>query len=84
MANSRKSDSAEPSTSPQFCFGATDVTALMAHVEGAAFVNPGSRARVLFTRRAPIPLGIGMRFAVREGGKTMGAGAVTAVGAKTT
>jgi len=66
---------------PQFFFGATDVTALIAHVEGGALVEPGARARVHFTLRAPIPLEVGMRFAVREGGKTVGAGAVTSVGA---
>jgi elongation factor Tu len=63
---------------PQFFFGATDVTA-MVDVGEVGSVNPGDRATVGFTLQSPVACEPGMRFAIREGGKTVGAGVVTAV-----
>ncbi|MEZ4402442.1 MAG: elongation factor Tu [Kofleriaceae bacterium] len=63
---------------PQLFVGATDVTATL--VVGAELV-PGGRGEVGFTLDRPIALEPGVRFALREGGRTIGAGVVTAVGA---
>lgn len=62
---------------PQFFFGATDVTGSFDVGEGV--VNPGDRATVLVTLQKPVGLEPGVRFAVREGGRTVGAGIVTAL-----
>ena len=66
---------------PQFFFGTADVTGVIEvpadHPRGA--VHPGDRARVAFELMHPVGIEPGMRFAVREGGKTVGAGVVTAV-----
>ena len=62
---------------PQFFFGATDVTGAL-EVDGV--VHPGDRARVRFTLIRPIGIEPGMRFALREGGRTIGAGLITGVG----
>ncbi len=51
----------------------------MLEVGGEAKVSPGDRVTVGFTLRQPVGLEIGMRFALREGGKTIGAGVVTQV-----
>jgi elongation factor Tu len=61
---------------PQFFFGPVDVTGTLALAEGAV-VNPGDRARVRFALRRPTAFEPGMRFALREGGRTVGAGVVT-------
>jgi elongation factor Tu len=63
---------------PQFFFGSTDVTGTV-EVVGEGLVQPGARARVGFRLLRPIGVEPGMRFAIREGGKTIGAGVVTAV-----
>jgi len=63
---------------PQFFFGATDVTGAL-EVHGGV-IHPGDRARVRFTLIRPIGIEPGMRFALREGGRTIGAGLVTGVG----
>jgi elongation factor Tu len=67
---------------PQFFFGATDVTGVVERIEETDLVAPGDRAHVGFTLGRAVPLEVGMRFAIREGGKTVGAGAVTRVGSK--
>ncbi|NUO50965.1 MAG: elongation factor Tu [Polyangiaceae bacterium] len=64
---------------PQFFFGATDVTGVIESIDGGEVLEPGGRALVRFTLRRPVPLETGMRFAIREGGRTVGAGAITAV-----
>jgi elongation factor Tu len=64
---------------PQFFFGTTDVTGSIAAIEGSELVAPGDRASVAFVLQRRIGVEPGMRFAVREGGKTIGAGVVTAV-----
>jgi elongation factor Tu len=64
---------------PQFFFGTTDVTGVVDTGEIGA-VNPGDRATIGFSLQKPVGIEVGMRFAVREGGKTIGAGIVTSVG----
>jgi len=63
---------------PQFFFGTTQVTATVT-VVGAEVANPGEKARIGFELGKAIAVERGMRFAVREGGRTVGAGVVTAV-----
>jgi elongation factor Tu len=63
---------------PQFFFGVTDVTGII-HVADDGVVSPGDRAEVSFDLRKPVGIEKGMRFAIREGGKTVGAGLVTEV-----
>ena len=62
---------------PQFFFGTADVTGEVEVLAG--LVQPGERARIAFRLQRPIGVEPGMRFAIREGGKTVGAGIVTAV-----
>ena len=62
----------------QFFFGATDVTGEIASIEDR-HVDPGARAHVAFTLVHPVALEPGVRFALREGGRTIGAGIVTAI-----
>lgn len=64
--------------SPQLFFGATDVTATLMP-EDCDLVTPGSRAEVSFSLRSPVAMETGMRFAIREGGKTVGAGVITSL-----
>jgi elongation factor Tu len=64
---------------PQFFFGGTDVTGTL-HIEGAdGLVMPGARARVRFVLDRAVALDHGVRFALREGNKTIGAGLVVEV-----
>jgi len=63
---------------PQFFFGTTDVTGELV-LEGQENILPGDRARVRFTLQKPVGVEPGMRFAIREGGRTVGAGVVTVV-----
>lgn len=63
---------------PQFFFGVTDVTGII-HVADDGIVSPGDQAEVSFDLRKPVGIEKGMRFAIREGGKTVGAGLVTEV-----
>jgi elongation factor Tu len=65
---------------PQFFFGTTDVTGTMLDVGEASLVRPGDRATVGFELLKPVGMEPGMRFAVREGGRTVGAGIVLDVG----
>ena len=62
---------------PQLFFGATDVTATLRC--GDTVINPGDRAEVEFDLYKPVAVEPGMRFAMREGGRTVGAGVVVAV-----
>ena len=65
---------------PQFFFGSTDVTGEVALAgDGGAVIQPGERAEISFRLLHPVGIEPGMRFAIREGGKTVGAGVVTAV-----
>ncbi|MEL6182094.1 MAG: elongation factor Tu [Myxococcota bacterium] len=63
---------------PQFFFGTTDVTGMIELAE-AELVYPGDRAAIQFELIKAIGLEPGMRFALREGGRTIGAGVVTTV-----
>ena len=62
---------------PQFFFGTTDVNGAID--VGEALVNPGDHATVRFALSKAVGLETGMRFAIREGGKTVGAGIVTGI-----
>jgi elongation factor Tu len=64
---------------PQFYFRTTDVTGEMDLPEGVEMVMPGDNIRVTVTLIAPIAMEDGLRFAVREGGRTVGAGVVTKI-----
>jgi elongation factor Tu len=61
---------------PQFFLGTTDVTGSITGIDGAEVAEPGGRATLTFELQAPVALEPGMRFAVREGGRTIGAGLV--------
>ena len=64
---------------PQFFFGTTDVTGVI-HVDAeVGVVEPGAQAQIGFELHKPVAIENGMRFAMREGGKTVGAGVVTEV-----
>jgi elongation factor Tu len=61
---------------PQFCFRTTDVTGVLTMPEGHKVVMPGDTTVVSVRLLNPIATEVGQRFAVREGGKTVGAGVV--------
>ncbi|MEM9668661.1 MAG: elongation factor Tu [Pseudomonadota bacterium] len=65
---------------PQFFFGVTDVTGVV-NVDDGSIINPGDQAEISFMLNKPIGIEKGVRFAIREGGKTVGAGLVTEVAA---
>ena len=62
---------------PQFYFRTTDVTGNVALPEGVEMVMPGDNVSVEVTVIAPVAMERGQRFAIREGGRTIGAGRVT-------
>lgn len=64
---------------PQFFFGTTDVTGVIDVGEPGVFVSPGDQHDISFKLLKPIGLEPGIRFAIREGSKTVGAGLVTEV-----
>ena len=64
---------------PQFYFRTTDVTGAVDLPEGVEMVMPGDNVQVTVKLIAPIAMEDGMRFAVREGGRTVGAGVVAKV-----
>ena len=64
---------------PQFYFRTTDVTGNVALPEGVEMVMPGDNVSVEIKVIAPIAMERGQRFAIREGGRTIGAGRVTEV-----
>ena len=64
---------------PQFYFRTTDVTGAVDLPEGIEMVMPGDNVQVTVKLIAPIAMEDGMRFAVREGGRTVGAGVVAKV-----
>lgn len=65
--------------SPQFFFGTTDVTGVITVENDIGMVTPGEQADIGFTLLKPVGLEKGIRFAIREGGITVGAGLVTEV-----
>jgi elongation factor Tu len=64
---------------PQFYFRTTDVTGSIALPEGQEMVMPGDNTNMDINLIQPIAMDEGLRFAVREGGRTVGAGVVTAI-----
>jgi len=61
---------------PQFYFRTTDVTGVVKLAEGTEMVMPGDNVRVTIDLITPIAMDEGLRFAIREGGRTVGAGVV--------
>ena len=59
---------------PQFYFRTTDVTGIVDLPQGVEMVMPGDRVDVTISLIAPVAMEKGMKFAIREGGKTVGAG----------
>ena len=64
---------------PQFYFRTTDVTGTITLKEGAEMIMPGENTEITVTLIAPIAMQKGLKFAIREGGKTVGAGSVSEV-----
>jgi elongation factor Tu len=64
---------------PQFYFRTTDVTGSVVLPEGVEMIMPGDNITMDVTLITPIALETGIRFAIREGGRTVGAGVVTEV-----
>jgi elongation factor Tu len=64
---------------PQFYFRTTDVTGACELPEGVEMVMPGDNVQMVVTLIAPIAMEDGLRFAVREGGRTVGAGVVAKI-----
>ncbi len=64
---------------PQFYLRTTDVTGAIGLPEGAEMIMPGDNVDMTVELITPIGLEIGQRFAIREGGRTVGAGAIVAI-----
>ncbi|WP_148861585.1 elongation factor Tu [Marinobacter fonticola] len=64
---------------PQFYFRTTDVTGACELPEGVEMVMPGDNVKLVTTLIAPIAMEEGLRFAIREGGRTVGAGVVSKI-----
>ena len=64
---------------PQFYFRTTDVTGSVTLPEGTEMVMPGDQTQMTVELIAPIAMDDGLRFAIREGGRTVGAGRVTKI-----
>ena len=64
---------------PQFYFRTTDVTGTETLPEGTEMVMPGDNVSMEVTLIAPIAMDAGLRFAIREGGRTVGAGVVASI-----
>jgi elongation factor Tu len=64
---------------PQFYFRTTDVTGVATLPEGTEMVMPGDNVNLTVELIAPIAMEKGVRFAIREGGRTVGAGTVTEI-----
>jgi elongation factor Tu len=64
---------------PQFYFRTTDVTGACELPEGVEMVMPGDNVKMEVTLIAPIAMDDGLRFAIREGGRTVGAGVVSKI-----
>jgi elongation factor Tu len=64
---------------PQFYFRTTDVTGIVKLPEGVEMVMPGDNVSMDVELIAPIAMDEGLRFAIREGGRTVGAGVVASI-----
>ncbi|MBI1994530.1 MAG: elongation factor Tu, partial [Deltaproteobacteria bacterium] len=64
---------------PQFYFRTTDVTGVVKLPDGTEMVMPGDNVTMDISLITPIAMDEGLRFAIREGGRTVGAGVVTKI-----
>ncbi len=64
---------------PQFYFRTTDVTGVITLPEGVEMVMPGDNLHVEAELITPIAMDVGLRFAIREGGRTVGAGVISEI-----
>jgi elongation factor Tu len=64
---------------PQFYFRTTDVTGSVELPAGVEMVMPGDNVKMVVTMISPIAMQEGLRFAIREGGRTVGAGVVAKI-----
>jgi len=64
---------------PQFYLRTTDVTGEIQLTEGTEMVMPGDNVSITVELIAPVAMSKGLRFAIREGGRTVGAGQVTEI-----
>ncbi|MCR4443106.1 MAG: elongation factor Tu, partial [Peptococcaceae bacterium] len=64
---------------PQFYFRTTDVTGVVTLPEGVEMCMPGDNIKMTIELITPIAIEEGLRFAIREGGRTVGAGVVTTI-----
>jgi elongation factor Tu len=64
---------------PQFYFRTTDVTGSVELPQGTEMVMPGDNVAITVALIVPIAMEEGLRFAIREGGRTVGAGVVSKV-----
>ena len=64
---------------PQFYFRTTDVTGVVKLPEGTEMVMPGDNVDMSVTLIQPVAMDEGLRFAIREGSRTVGAGRVTKI-----
>ena len=64
---------------PQFYFRTTDVTGVVTLSEGVEMVMPGDNVSVDAELITPIAMDVGLRFAIREGGRTVGAGVISEI-----
>ena len=64
---------------PQFFFRTTDVTGTVSLPAGTEMIMPGDNAKIIVELIYPVAMDEGLRFAIREGGRTVGAGVVTSV-----
>jgi elongation factor Tu len=64
---------------PQFYFRTTDVTGQIGLAEGTEMIMPGDNTEMTVQMEKPIAMDEGLRFAIREGGRTVGAGRVTKI-----
>ena len=64
---------------PQFYFRTTDVTGVVHLPEGTEMVMPGDNIKIMGELITPVAMDEGLRFTIREGGKTVGAGVVSKI-----
>jgi elongation factor Tu len=64
---------------PQFYFRTTDVTGVVTLAEGVEMVMPGDNITAAVELITPIAMDVGLRFAIREGGRTVGAGVISEI-----
>jgi len=64
---------------PQFYVRTTDVTGTINLPDGVEMVMPGDNLTITVDLHQPIAMNVGLRFAIREGGRTVGAGQVTEI-----